>query len=347
MKRHHIKVHLICWAIYIMYEILVAGMLSKSFHHFFAYFFFYLLNISLFYTHAVFVMPRSFAKPPISLWRLPLLLILEFSLYIGLVILISLFLDFLEIRHFPLVLNSLFFVSNIWRAVLFILYSTGYFFLIRYITRTKEQMQKAIEVEQLKVKLTHLERDYLRAQITPHLLFNTLNFVKYAAKHRPEQSDEAIIRLSEILDFSISKSADGMIPITQEIKQIENIIRLNQLRFNDKLQINYEVQLDKENIRILPIILLTLVENVFKHGDLTDANYPTIIRISAKDNLVSVVTENLPNNGELNRLRSGGTGLKNIEMRLKEQYGDEGFHFQHGKEGRYYKVLLRMPCKTG
>lgn len=343
MRKHHIKIHFICWTVYIVYEVLMTGTISGRFSHFFTYFFFYVLEISLFYTHALFIMPTSFERSPDTRWRLPILFTSILVIYFFLVILMSYFLDFIQVRRSTMVLNSSFFLAISWRAFLFLIYATGYFFLTRYITKTKEQAQRAIEMEQLRTKLAQLEGDYLRAQIRPHLLFNTLNFVKYAAKHSPAQSDEAILLLSDILSFSIRESHDGMIPIAEELKQVENMIRLNQLRFSNKLQIDYTVQLGSEGIRILPIILLTLVENVFKHGDLTQPDYPAHIQIHTKGETLHVITENLPNNSILPQLRPPGAGLKNIEMRLQEEYGDDGFHFQYGKEGRYYKASLQMP----
>lgn len=340
MKWNQAKIHLICWVAYIAYEIIVAGMLSKTFHHFYIYLFYYLLNVSLFYIHAFLVMPYSFANYPTSLLRLPVLLLIQLTIYVSFYILISHLLDQLHARKVPMVINSTFFASSIWRAILFLLYATGYFFLMRYITKTKEQAQHLLDIERMKTTMAQLERDYLRAQIKPHLLFNTLNFVKYAAKHQPEKSDEAIIRLAEILDFSISRSTDGMIPISMELKQIKNIIGLNQLRFEGKLNIDLEVQLGSDQIRILPLILLTLVENIFKHGNLSDNDHPAHICITDKDNHLMMTTRNLSSNNSLPE--STHTGLDNINRRLQQQYGDN-FIFLYGKEGRFYNTELHMP----
>lgn len=347
MKRNSIKIHLICWAIYIAYEVLIEGVIIEKYYHPLTYTLFYMLNIGLFYIHSWIIMPLSVRNMPKNIWQLPFLIMIEFALYIGIAMGIVHITYSLGARPSPLVLDRVFFASMIWRALLFMLYGTGYFFLTRYITKTKEQAQQAIEVEKLKTKLAQVEGDYLRAQVNPHLLFNTLNFVKYAAKHNPAQSEEAILLLSDILSFSISKSPDGLIALSDELKQIDNIIRLNQLRFNNSLQIDYSMELRKANIRILPIVLLTLVENVFKHGDLIETAHPAIIRIGEEDNMLTVTTQNLPNNNGLSRLDPARTGLKNIIARLEEEYGKDGFQVQHGKEGRYYNVCIKMPYGEG
>lgn len=340
MIKASLKIHVICWTTYITYEILVSEMMNGGVHHPYAYILFYLLNIFLFYCHAFLVMPFTIIGSPTGFWKTIPLVVLELAVYIGIVVMVSEFLYMIGLRQSQVVLNRLFFVANIWRAFLFLLYATGYFFLMRYITKTREEGRHLLDMQRLQTNMAQLERDYLRAQIKPHLLFNTLNFVKYAAKHQPEKSDEAIIRLAEILDFSISRSTDGMIPISMELKQIKNIIGLNQLRFEGKLNIDLEVQLGSDQIRILPLILLTLVENIFKHGNLSDNDHPAHICITDKDNHLMMKTRNLSSNNSLTE--STHTGLDNINRRLQQQYGDN-FIFLYGEEGRFYNTELQMP----
>lgn len=154
-------------------------------------------------------------------------------------------------------------------------------------------MARALAMEQLNAKLIRTERDFLRAQINPHLLFNMLNFVRYASKRKPEQVDDAIVGLSELMHFAMEKTANGLIPIKQELAQIENIIKLNQMRFGGKLSISFEAELEDEEAQLIPIILLTLVENVFKHGDLMDATDPAKITFHGNNDGFIFTTSNL------------------------------------------------------
>lgn len=336
-----IKIHVLCWSIYIAYEVLVARALSGGYNHFFSYLFFYSLNISLFYTHALFVMRSSFKNIPATLWRLPLLLILEVGIYVGLSILLSHFLYILNARKDPLIHDWRVYVSTIWRGLLFILFSTGYYFFTSYMGKIRQQMQEAIEIERLNLELTKAQMDFLRSQINPHLLFNTLNFVKYAAKNQPDQADEAIVRLSEIMTFAMEKSSgkDGFVALEQELKQIENIIKLNQLRFGNRLSINYKVESERKHILILPIVLLTLVENLFKHGDLTNKEYPGEIMVKSHINGLEFCTCNMPKSGGLYHHRAKSTGLENVISRLELTYR-ERYIFTYGQQGMYYKTRL-------
>ncbi len=336
-----INIHALCWLVYICYEVLVSGILSGNFSHFYYYFFFYILNISLFYSHALYIMPNSFRKTPYTLWKLPFLFLLQMGLYILATIVISQLLEVLHARRSPLVINKRFITGTVWRGALFILFSTGYYFLVSYFYKRKQEMQNELEVQKLKLSLVSMEMDFVRSQINPHLLFNTLNFIKYASKHDPQQSDEAIIRLSEIMSFAIEKSMDGLILLTDELKQIENIIRLNQLRFGNKLHIQFKFTIDDEKVKVLPIILLTLIENIFKHGNLHQASKPATIIITCSDNQLEFWTGNLPNANTFAKSTSG-LGIPNIIFRLKNTYGDR-FIFNYGNEGDFYKTYLRIP----
>jgi len=335
-----IKIHVLCWAIYVVYEILLTAAMKGEFSHFYFYLFFYLLNISLFYVHALYVMPASFRKIPNTLWRLPFMVIIEIGVYVCLSILLSKLLMVLHARSTPLVFNWRFLIAIIWRFILFFLFSSGYYFLVSYLSKRRQEMLKALEVERLKAELVSIERDFLRSQITPHLLFNTLNFIKYASKHKPEEVDNAIIRLSQIMSFAIEKSMNGLILLVEELNQIQNIIQLNQLRFDHKLQVKFHCEVLDETVTVLPIILLTLVENIFKHGILNDPNYPAKIELKSDANALEFCTSNRARKG--NFRGSAGLGISNITLRLKNAYAEKAT-FNYGKEGDFYKTYLRIP----
>jgi len=335
-----LKVHLICWSVFIAYEILVAGMISGQYANIIYYIAFYGLNISLFYFHAQLVMPKSFANGNRTIWRLPFLLAMEISAYIGITILLSYGLEVLHMRKSPLQLNSRFFITTIWRSGLFLMFSSGYYFLRNYLRRARSEMERVLAMEQLNAKLVRTERDFLRAQINPHLLFNMLNFVRYASKRKPEQVDDAIVGLSQLMHFAMEKTVDGLIPIKQELAQINNIIQLNQMRFAGKLHIHYQAKLEDEELQMIPIVLLTLVENVFKHGYLMEPSSPAEINFKGDSSSLVFTTRNLKESG--NELyRSTGNGLVNIKSRLHDTYGKHA-SLQHGTDGRHYWTRLEI-----
>lgn len=340
-----LKIHVICWTIYIAYEVLVSLALLGVQYDFLSYFFFYVLNVILFYVHGEVVMPKVFRSSTNTYWLLMGFVLLEVLIYIVSVTIINYELYFFQLNKRYFTLDFLFVIAAIWRPFLFILYSSGYFFLNRYIVATKEKMRQDIELQLLNAQLARLERDFLRAQIAPHLLFNTLSFVKYAAKNNPMEADEVMQRLSEVLRFSIARTPSGLILLDKELRQIDNIIRINQLRFQDNLYINYTLYTKNEDIHVLPLVLITMIENLFKHGNLSESEHPAIVRISCSDGFLIAETINLMNEEFIKGSKSFGTGLINVQMRLKETYGDD-FVFKYGQSNKMYRVYLKMPYAT-
>jgi len=345
MKRDSKKLetHLVCWTIYISYEILVAGVMNGRFSSIYYYCLFYFLNIGLFYLHANIAMPKIINQSN-NFKRFSLLtatVVLEMAAYLLLTIVFSQLLDILHIRKSTFELNWRFFAGSSWRGILFLLAGTGYYSMMSHIRRNKELMEKRIEMERLKSDLVSLQSDFLRSQINPHLLFNTLNFVRYAAKQKPKDSEDAILRLSEIMSYAMEKDIDGYVPIEREIRQAQNIIQLNNLRFGEKLQLEFIVDIHGKGVMIMPIILLTLIENIFKHGSLLLPTHPARIVVRSDSQGLSILTSNRPKRTRLKELESYGSGLKNIELRLNS-FLPARHHFYYGMENDSFVVRLNI-----
>jgi len=340
-KGKTIRKHVKWWSLYIVYEILVAGVMNGRFSSFYYYLFFYLLNVGLFYFHALYVMPASFEKQK-KLARIPAFvgfLAFEITVFLMLTVLISYGLEAIHARSVPLVLDRKFFVGSFWRGVFFLLVGSGYYFLMDDIRRKRREVEKLMEIQQLRLKLVNLRHDFLRSQINPHLLFNTLNFIRHASKYRPEESEDAIQRLAEIMNFAIEKDIEGYIPLLREIRQVENVIRLNQLRFEGNLHVDFNVNLHDPNVMVVPILLLTLVENVFKHGNVRDSSDPAQILVRSNERKLSFYTSNLPKRRGRNATESPGTGLENILERLESTFPGR-YDFKYGMEGGHFVVQL-------
>ena len=338
LNYHKVAVHATCWIIFCVYEILLAGIITKNFSPFIHYLLFYSINIILFYFHAHFLFnyTPSFKT---NLWRVPLVVILEVGFYIFAYQLISYLLNkFLHNQPNMKFMNSLYIWGAGYRAVYFLLYSTGYYLLITYITKRENELKKILENEQLKNQVLKIEQDFLRAKINPHLLYNTLSFIKYAAKKRPLEADEAVNRLAAIMNFALDDNTETIL-LTKEIEQVENIIGLNQLRFNHTLNVELIINLDNLEVKLIPLILLTLVENVFKHGNLMDAENPALIKIECTADHLQIITRNLVIEKPI--FESHNTGIKNIQLRL-EQYYKGKYDFKFEKIDQTYYVDLKI-----
>lgn len=337
-----IYIHLFCWIIFIVYEISVSAVLAKSYHPFSFYFFYYLLNICLFYFHSLIILNKASPKLIINLWWIPLAVTIELAVYCSVYALLNMLLMALSGKKMGMeFLTQPYVISVAYRGIYFILYGTGYFLLMRYNQRKELELNQSIEYEKLKNELLLAEQDFLRAQINPHLLFNTLSFIKYAAKRNADEANEAIMRLSGIMSYALEHNSTT-VPLRKELDQVENIIRLNQLRYNHSLQINYTKNIYDDETPVIPIVLLTLVENVFKHGDLLNKRYPAEISIETTAEYMLFRTSNLPNGSRDER--NTQTGLNNIRSRLRHLYKD-GFQFNSGSEEEMFKVEIKIYCK--
>ena len=201
--------------------------------------------------------------------------------------------------------------------LVFIRYSIigiGYHFASEGIKR--ERKLRLIEKEKHEA-----EYAFLRAQINPHFLNNTLNF--FFAKSLPlsQELADGIMTLSKIMRYSLEMDKDDrMTLIDEEIEHIKNVIKINQLRFNNKLQIDFSVNGSTDNVRLIPLILITIVENILKHGDCTDNLHPVKIALSINeiDHHIHLSTWNRKKKGP--KELSSGIGMENIRKRLANHY---------------------------
>jgi two-component system LytT family sensor kinase len=335
-------IHILCWSIFALYEISMTSMVTTLLPVV-VYVLFYSLNIALFYFHSGIVLKRVYTKRILDIFYIPLLTILELAVYFVLTYLLTLLFKKMGYAYYQeTFLQRKYLLVTLWRGIYFILYGTGYYFLLSYYQKKEKEFIQTIENERLKNELLRAEQDFLRAQINPHLLFNTLSFIKYAAKKNPEEADEAVMRLSGIMGFALDNNTHT-IRLTKELEQVENIIGLNQLRFNHKLNINYITQIENKQAIIIPIILLTLVENVFKHGDLLNERHPAEIYVRSTDEYIVLQTSNLPSQNS--NAISNNKGLLNISSRLEQAYKQD-YEFSYGMAGNLFKVYIKIKIQN-
>ncbi|WP_158526250.1 sensor histidine kinase [Pedobacter paludis] len=168
-------------------------------------------------------------------------------------------------------------VLLIWIFIKYALFGFSYY----YATQNIKHQKKLRSIEKEKHEA---EYAFLRAQINPHFLNNTLNFIY--AKSLPLSADLAtcIMTLSEIMQYSLEIDKDDRTTLLgDEIAHIKNVISINQLRFNNKLQLDFDIKGSLSNVRIIPLVLITMVENILKHGDCTDRLNPVYIILSVSE----------------------------------------------------------------
>lgn len=353
-----ILVHSFFWTVYVTYEIVFNVVFPDAYQNFTNHLFFYAANICLFYVHAHLVLPFIFRSRKHIVWRLPLLLFLEILLFLTIII----FDDWLK-GNFEMAFNGwplMFDVTGLQYFVVpllpYLIYSTGYFFLYRYFESQKQSreaekrnLQQLITQKELEINFMRVEQDFLRAQINPHFLFNTLSFISYSAKHDAEKADKAISMLSDFMRYSFEPShQSGLVSLGREIQHVRNLIELNQMRFSGRLNFDFSVDANMKNIQVLPLVLLTLVENIFKHGDLQKNGAKAIVTISLNGSHLIIHAEN-PVKSSASHVAKSNTGLVNIEKRLDLFYGDRSKFQYHNKNNSFitHLTILLKPIEIG
>ncbi len=185
------------------------------------------------------------------------------------------------------------------------------------ISRNKELQNKILAAQ---LELKEQELLYLKSQIHPHFLFNTLNTIYGMAIKQSKQTPELILRLSNLLDYILYQISKPRVTLKEEILHIEEYLELERIRFKDTLLVNINYGEIGENIEIAPMLLIPFVENAFKHGSIVDGYLK--IDIDAKveeDSLFFWIRNTTLNYGNS---RESGIGLDNTVKRLDLHYAD-------------------------
>lgn len=165
-----------------------------------------------------------------------------------------------------------------------------------------------------------MELKFLKAQLNPHFLFNTLNNLYYLTTEKSDKAPQAILQLSEILDYVMHSSKSVFIPLEKELKQVENYIALELLRYEDRVNITTKLSGDLNKYEIGPMILITLIENAFKHGVMPIAGKAWInFFVDEKDSGLFISISNSAHGAK----PRNGIGLENLRSQLNHLYKDD------------------------
>jgi two-component system LytT family sensor kinase len=176
-----------------------------------------------------------------------------------------------------------------------------------------EKQKKILETERLNAEL-----NFLKLQINPHFLFNTLNSIYSQAHLKSEQTEYSILKFSQIMRYVLYDTSTEKIPLKKDIEYISNYIDLQKIRLSKNVTVKYNVGGDTEQLLIAPLLLITYIENAFKHG--VSYTIPSEIRIN-----IDVIGNNLlltVSNAVASSRQTGhdGVGLINAKRRLDVLY---------------------------
>jgi len=202
----------------------------------------------------------------------------------------------------------------------------------------RQQQSRVREIELQKEK-TEAELKYLKGQINPHFLFNTLNNIYSLAMKQSDQTSEAVLRLSKMMRFILYEAGRPYIMIKDELALIQDYIKLERLRYTSRLEIKYSEDVDDPAQQIAPLLLIHFVENAFKHGvsETRDESYVHIDIKLAKKVLTFVVSNS---KSKAEKVNSVSIGMENITKQLNILY--PGHRLQIHEDELTYSINLSI-----
>lgn len=332
MRKFHVLLHLLFWVPYLGLNIFINKMQLPPENFFFLeQLLKYLSPVLIFYFVAFFALP--YAKKNITV----LVVLFLFSLgvhyalsYCMLQYILPNISSYTSEGFYP---GRHFFISGFWWWFHFSLYGFGYWYLVNSLGMERklhlaETVQLNTEKENLQLKGENLELqnqkltaeyNYLKSQINPHFLYNTLNYFYAETMLHSPKAAKGIALLSQIMRYSLQPAeADGKVPLADEVLHLNNYLDLQRMRFDDDLRLDCSLPVNiQPGYRILPHLLLTLAENAFKHGE---AGTLILINLEMKgDDMVYIVSNMVK---AYTRGTNTGVGLQNMQNRLAIYYGN-------------------------
>jgi two-component system, LytTR family, sensor histidine kinase AlgZ len=195
-----------------------------------------------------------------------------------------------------------------------------------------EATKKEVENQTLVAEL-----NFLRAQVNPHFLFNTLNNLYYLAYSKSPNTTEVISKLSLVMRYMIYEANHPKVLLAKEIEYMENYIALEKLRLSDQAAIHFKVSGEVSAVEIVPLILITFLENAFKHGVSNTSESGWVnVSIDAKGSLLDYTVENSKSSGAGALTVKSGIGLVNVRRRLDLLYPNKYELNVSDEKDRYY-----------
>ncbi|WP_410878124.1 sensor histidine kinase [Myroides sp. DW712] len=319
-KKQICIIHILFWIVFIIrtstrfnydslqFELAFGGVESEA--KVFQYYplVFTLLSAAVFYFNYGYVIPKFIGAKKFG--RIVFGVVLIYSVFIGLRYFVEEYLLQLlynVTNYSPILPTSFYIVDNLYFASLCIVPSITIWFIVQFVQSQKEK------TEALALK-TEAEINFLKSQVNPHFIFNTMNNIYYLVYQKSDLALPAIEKLSQLMRYVTYESQQQTVSLAAEIEYIESYIELECMRIQGEKYIQVEKNIKQDQVRIPPLLLLPFVENTFKHGVVTDSTHPFILTIIQKNTTLIFETKNKINTYQKDKQQ--GIGIENIQKRL-------------------------------
>jgi len=196
-----------------------------------------------------------------------------------------------------------------------------------------ERLKKEMEHEKLASELA-----FLKSQVNPHFLFNSLNSIYALANKESPQTADAVIKLSDLMRYMLYDSTGKYVELDKEVEYLNNYINLQKLRVDGKVDITFDTK-GELNKKIAPLLLIPFVENAFKHGISYQNESFVHVEMMANGKNIHFVVENTLNQHKPDVERASGVGLKNVKRRLELLYPGKHKLVINESNGKYIAEL--------
>ena len=333
--------HILFWVLYFTFNVLRWGSYFDDYvYSFNSNLVEFAVHISLVYFNLYFLWPRFLPQ--------------RYGVYLFLLLIATLVMTFIRIvityefvttdiyKESDLPASSIFDFNYVLAGFIGELYVIGFTTAIKITIDYIRNLQKTKELE--KQSLQH-ELSMLKSQLQPHFFFNTLNNLYALTLEKSNEAPETVIKLSQFMSYVIYQGNKKTVPLSDEIKYIQNYIDLEQLRFGQRVQVDFKVKGSTKNKKIPPLLLLPFIENAFKHGTHFETTPVYVsIDIEIQETTLIFKTANKKNPEKVIDKKSSGIGLSNTKRRLGLLYG-ENYDLTIDEDHDIYTITLNVPFK--
>ncbi|MFD2570673.1 sensor histidine kinase [Spirosoma soli] len=222
-------------------------------------------------------------------------------------------------------LTEHFFLDTLWIGLQYLLFSYGYWFARHTLRLEQEKRQLQADLFTSERAKLQAELTFLRNQLNPHFLFNTFNFLYAEAMNCSPKLADSVLSLTVMMRNITELGRKPLIPLSHELEYIHHYLNIQSYRFEEQMNLRFRVEGEEfaSLVHVPPLLFISLIENVFKYGDLSEATDPADIHFYIGDEGVRFHCYNRKKDLAGRReASSGGVGLTNIRQQLHQYFPD-------------------------
>jgi hypothetical protein len=326
--------HLLFWILVISFYTLFFGRQNKE-YTLTMFFISLLMPVTIGTTYFInyYLIPKYLLKGKYKSFALYFIYTINFSVYLDMIIILVTFMimaDYKAANMAGATMDIMLIIAATFMVVFFGVAIKLIFLWIKSLKQNQKLMMEKVESE-LK---------FLKTQIHPHFLFNTLNNLYSLTVDKSDKAPEVVLKLSELLNYMLYECSPKFVPLEKEIAQLQNYINLESLRYSDRLNLELKITGEIKGQQIAPLLLITLLENCFKHGVMRAIGKSWIrVEINSSEEKIYINISN--SKGKSSNSGKDGIGLQNLQNQLNLLY--DGKHtFSITDKEKEFVINLRL-----